>query len=81
MKVVKKSKEYTVYQKRSGRYAVKGADSEWINEDEKIKVLLAEGLIVVPEPKAAEPEATGDEEGEAEVEEATEAEDSAKKDE
>ena len=45
MKVTKKTAEYTVYQKRNNRYAVKGADSKWLNGDEKVKVLLAEGLI------------------------------------
>jgi hypothetical protein len=45
MKVTKKTAEYTVYQKRNNRYAVKGADSKWLNGDDKVKVLLAEGLI------------------------------------
>ena len=37
MKVIKKTKEYIIYQKSSGRYAVKGADKKWINAAEKIK--------------------------------------------
>ena len=45
MKVTKKTAEYTVYQKRNNRYAVKGANSKWLNGDDKVKVLLAEGLI------------------------------------
>jgi hypothetical protein len=60
MKVIKKTAEYTVYQKRSGRYAVKGADNKAINETDKVTILLAEGLIKVAEPKAPaveEPEA------------------------
>ena len=60
MKVVKKTAEYTVYQKRSNRYAVQSAEKKWLNGDEKVKVLLAESLIKVtaPAPKAeAEPEA------------------------
>lgn len=62
MKVVKKSPEYTIYEKRSRRYAVKGADKKWINADEKVKILLAEKLIEVKqaEPKSAE-EAPADE--------------------
>ena len=33
MKVLKKTDDYTVYQKRSGRYAVIGADNSPINGD------------------------------------------------
>jgi len=66
MKVVKKTADYTVYQKRSERYAVRNQDNAWINGDEKITILLAEGLIKtsVPKPAEAEPvadEAAGDE--------------------
>jgi len=63
MKVVKRTADYTVYQKRSERYAVKGADKAYINGDEKAKILLAEGLIkvVLPQPKAEEPEAPAEE--------------------
>ncbi len=47
MKVIKKTKEYVVYQKGSGRYAVKDADKNWVNGEEKVKVLLAEGLTII----------------------------------
>jgi hypothetical protein len=57
MKVIKKTAEYTVSQKRSGRYAVTGADGSAINAEEKTKILLAEELIKLTEPKAPEPEA------------------------
>jgi hypothetical protein len=52
MKVIKKTKDYIIYQKSSGRYAIKNADKNWVNADEKIKILLAEKLIkaVVPAP-------------------------------
>jgi len=56
MKVVKKTAEYTIYQKRSGRYAVKDADKNWVNESDKVAILLNEGLITAPAPKPAEPE-------------------------
>ena len=56
MKVVKKTAEYTVYEKRSGRYAVKGADNNWVNAEEKVKILLAEDLIKVAAPAEPEPE-------------------------
>ena len=61
MKTVKSTDQYTVYQKRSGRYAVESAKGAPINEEEKVKILLAEGLIVVAEAKAEEPEAAVEE--------------------
>lgn len=62
MKVVKRTADYTVYQKRSERYAVQGADKAWINGDDKAKILLDEGLIKVVLPKPPEPEAPAEEE-------------------
>lgn len=57
MKVLKQTDDYTIYQKRSGRHAVKGADRKWINGEEKVKILLEAGLIKVSAPAApAEPE-------------------------
>ncbi len=57
MKVVKRTADYTVYQKRSERYAVQGPDKAWINGYDKAKILLDEGLIKAvltkPEPEAA----------------------------
>jgi hypothetical protein len=53
MKVVKKSSEYTIYVKRNGRHAVKGA-AGYINGEEKAKILVAEGLIKLSEPKPQE---------------------------
>lgn len=55
MKVVKKTAEYTVYQKRSGRYAVENAKGNAVNKEEKVKILLAEDLIKIAEAKAPEP--------------------------
>ena len=52
MKVIKKTKDYVVYQKASGRYAVKDSNKKWVNADEKIKILLAEGLIKAVMPAA-----------------------------
>ncbi len=54
MEIVKKTKTYTVIKKRSGRFGVLGANGKWINGNEKIKILLDEGLIKVPAPKAPE---------------------------
>jgi len=68
MKLTKKSAEYSVFQRRDGRYAVKGTNGNWINGDEKVEILYTEELLKRPEPKAEEP---------AEEAEATEAEESA----
>jgi hypothetical protein len=62
MKVVKKTPEYTISQRRDGRYAVVGSNNKPVNGDEKVKVLLAEELIKVsvaapapvPEPEVEE---------------------------
>ena len=34
-----------MYKKNSGRFAVKDAAKNWVNADEKVTILLAEGLI------------------------------------
>lgn len=57
MQQIKQTDDYTIFQKRSGRYAVQGKKKQWINGDDKTKILVAETLIKLPEPKAAEPEA------------------------
>ena len=79
MKVVVTNDEYTIYQRRDGRYAVEGADKKPINGDEKVTILLANELISVTPPAAPEeeaaPEAAEEVEAEAEAEAAeTEAE-------
>lgn len=67
MKLVKKTAEYTVFQRRDERYAVQGSNQKWINGDAKVEILYTEGLLKKPEPKA-EPEAPAEEttEGDAE---------------
>jgi len=45
MKSIKKTAEYTIYQKRNNRYAVKSANGQWLNGDDKVTVLVAESLI------------------------------------
>ena len=54
MEVVKQTKDYTVYQKRSKRYAVKDSNKRWVNGDDKLKILLNEKLVKAPEPKPKE---------------------------
>ena len=72
MKVIVKTDEYTVFQKRSGRYAVRDADRAWVTGDAKVALLLAHKLIEAPLPQAQESEKAGD--GEAEAPEAEAAE-------
>ena len=73
MKVVVKNDEYTIYQRRDGRYAVEGADKKPINGDEKVTILAANELIAVtlpaaPEEEAAPEEAASEEAAETETE-------------
>jgi hypothetical protein len=78
MKLIKKTGEYRIYQRRDERYAVENAERKPVNGDEKVAILLAEGLITAPapkqpepeEPEAAEEEAAADEGAEAAAEEA-----------
>lgn len=57
MKLVKKTAEYSIFARGDDRYAVKSADKKPVNGEEKVRILLAEGLIKVSEPGApAEPE-------------------------
>lgn len=77
MKTIKKTSEYTILQRRDGRYAVVGANKKPINGDDKVKILVAEDLIKVTAPAPApepEPEEAPAEEAAAEEggEEATE---------
>ena len=51
MKLVKKAEEYTVFQKRSGRYAVRTSERAWVNGPDKITILLEAGLIKASLPK------------------------------
>jgi hypothetical protein len=69
MKQVKKTPEHQIYQKRSGRYAVKDKQKRWITGEDKVKVLLEAGLITMAAKQPAEPET----EAESPDEETTEA--------
>jgi hypothetical protein len=57
MKQVKKTPEHQIYQKRSGRYAVKDRNKRWVSGDDKTKILLEAGLITMAEKKPPEAEA------------------------
>ncbi len=45
-------KPYRVVKKRSGRYMVIKKKGKYVNGEEKVKILLAEGLIKAMKPKA-----------------------------
>lgn len=66
MNKVKTTAKHSIYQKRSGRYAVKDRQKRWVRGDDKLAVLNAEGLIKAsapkpePAPEAEEAEATPD---------------------
>ena len=61
MEIVKKTDQYEIVKKRSGRYGVRGADRKWVNGDEKVKILLAEKLIKAAPPKEPETQAAPEE--------------------
>ena len=57
MEIVKETDEYQIIKKRSGRYGIRKTDRSWITGEEKVKILVTEGLIKLTEPtKAPEPE-------------------------
>ena len=57
MKVVLKNDEYTIYQRRDGRYAVEAADKKAINGDDKVAILVANDLIKAALPSEPEEQA------------------------
>ena len=61
MEIVKETEDYQIVKKRSGRYGIRKLDRSWITGEEKVKILVAEGLIKLTEPaKEAEPEEVSD---------------------
>ena len=54
METVKSTKEFKIMKKRSGRFGVKNDKGKWINGEDKVKILSAEGLIKVSVPKKVE---------------------------
>jgi hypothetical protein len=52
MQQVKQTPEYTVFQKKSGRYAVQAKGKQWLHGEEKVRVLVDEQLVKVLTPKA-----------------------------
>jgi len=52
MKEIKSVGDNIIYEKKSGRYAVKDTNKKFVNGDDKAKILADAGLITIPEPKA-----------------------------
>jgi len=59
-KKVKKTANYTITQKRSGRYSVTSSDAKMINGEEKVKILVEAGLIKIKVKKEAPAEAAAE---------------------
>lgn len=57
MELVKKSEQWSIWKKRSGRHAVKDANGAYLKGEEKLKVLLAEGVV---KPQVAKKKAEGE---------------------
>jgi hypothetical protein len=77
VKVIARTDEYTIYQKRNERYAVRDAQRAWVNGDAKVAILLEHKLVTAPAPKPAEPEPAAEEEVAAAAETAEDAPESA----
>jgi len=69
MQLEKKTATHKIFKRNDGRYAVTTKKGASVNGDDKVAILMAEGLMTAPEPKA-EPEPEAAEET---TEEATEA--------
>ena len=54
MKLVKKTDAYSIFKRGDDRYAVKDANKNAVNGEEKVRILLEEGLIKVTAPAAPE---------------------------
>lgn len=55
LKLVKKTDTHSIYKRGDERYAVKDANKKPVNGDDKVAILVAEGLVAAPAVKA-EPE-------------------------
>ena len=57
MTLIKKTAEYSIFQRGDNRYAVRDAARQAVNGDEKVRILRAEGLLKIAAPAAqAEPQ-------------------------
>ena len=61
MNLVKKTAQYSIFKRNDGRFAVKDANKNAVNGEEKARVLSEEGLITVTLPAAPVEEAPAEE--------------------
>ena len=54
MKVELRTEEYTIFERRDGRFAIKDAGGNPLNGDDKIEILLQNGLIESAAPRSEE---------------------------
>jgi len=64
MKLVKKTADYSIYQRGDNRYAVQDSSKQPVNGDEKVRILVAEELLKVAVPAAKEEPAAEEAPGE-----------------
>ena len=58
MEIIKKTDKYTIFKKKSGRFGVwHKSNRRWANGEEKIKVLVQEGLVTAAKAKEKTEEA------------------------
>lgn len=71
METVKKTSDYQVVKKRSGRFGVLDRKKNWIKGEQKVAILEKEGLVTLPKKAAPAPESAESEEETATEEEKT----------
>jgi hypothetical protein len=54
MEIIKKTAEYQIFKKGSGRYAIQNPQREWIRGQDKVTILLKEKLIKLTPKKKVE---------------------------
>lgn len=54
MTLIKKTAEYSIFQRGDNRYAVRDAARQAVNGDEKVRILRTEGLIKIAAAAAAD---------------------------
>lgn len=54
MEIVKTTEEYQIIKKRNGRFGVRRTNRQWVTGEDKLNILVAEGLVKAPAPKPAE---------------------------
>jgi hypothetical protein len=61
MELFKKTKEYSIWKKRSGRHAVRGADGNLVHAEDKVRILCEAGVVAKAPSKKPAPEPVAEE--------------------